>query len=73
MTAELAGMLTLKGEKKQEKEQKEPKEKSERSYGSFQRGFYVPEGVDRDKIAADFSKGVLTITTPKNGCLMQPP
>jgi hypothetical protein len=33
----------------------------ERSYGSFQRSFYVPEGVDRDKIAADFSKGVLTV------------
>jgi HSP20 family protein len=25
----------------------------------------VPEGVDREKIAADFSKGVLTITMPK--------
>ena len=62
-------MLTLKGEKREEKEQKEQKEKnfylSERSYGSFQRSFYVPEGVDRNKIAADFSKGVLTITMPK--------
>ena len=59
-------MLTLKGEKRQEKEQKEKNfYLSERSYGSFQRSFYVPEGVDRDKIAADFSKGVLTITMPK--------
>jgi HSP20 family protein len=59
-------MLTLKGEKQQEKEQKEKNfYLSERSYGSFQRSFYVPEGVDRDKIAADFSKGVLTITMPK--------
>ncbi len=59
-------MLTLKGEKKQEREQKEKSfYLSERSYGSFQRSFYVPEGVDRDKIAADFSKGVLTITMPK--------
>jgi nucleoside-triphosphatase THEP1 len=32
---------------------------------AFQRSFYVPEGVDRDKIAADFSKGVLTVTMPK--------
>ena len=59
-------MLTLKGEKRQEKEQKEKNfYLSERSYGSFQRSFYVPEGVDRGKIAADFSKGVLTVTMPK--------
>ena len=59
-------MLTLKGEKKEEKEQKEQNfYLSERSYGSFQRSFYVPEGVDRNKIAADFSKGVLTISMPK--------
>jgi HSP20 family protein len=79
VTAELPGMtekeievvvsgdtLSLKGEKRQEKEQKEKNfYLSERSYGSFQRTFVVPEGVDRDKIAADFSKGVLTITLPK--------
>jgi len=79
VTAELPGMtekeievvvsgdtLTLKGEKQAEKEQKEKNYYlSERSYGSFQRSFYVPEGVDRDKIAADFAKGVLTVTLPK--------
>jgi HSP20 family protein len=59
-------MLTLKGEKRQEKEQKEKSfYLSERAYGSFRRRFYVPEGVDRDKIAADFAKGVLTVTMPK--------
>jgi HSP20 family protein len=58
--------LTLKGEKRQEKEQKDKNfYLSERSYGAFQRSFYVPEGVDREKIAADFSKGVLTVTLPK--------
>ena len=25
----------------------------------------LPDGVDRDKISADFAKGVLTITMPK--------
>ena len=60
------GMLTLKGEKRQEKEQKDKNfYLSERSYGSFQRSFALPDGVDRDKIAADFAKGVLTITMPK--------
>ncbi len=58
--------LVLKGEKRQEKEEKGKNTYvSERSYGSFQRTFALPEGVDRDKIAADFSKGVLTVTLPK--------
>jgi HSP20 family protein len=80
VTAELPGMseteievvlsgdtLTLKRERRQEKEQKDKNfYLSERSYGSFQRSFYVPDGVDRDKIAADFSKGVFTLTMPKS-------
>ena len=62
----VSGDLTIKGEKRAEKEQKEKNfYLSERSYGSFRRNFYVPDGVDRDKIAADFSKGVLTVTMPK--------
>ena len=79
ITAELPGMsekdvevvmsgdtVTLKGEKREEKEQKDKNfYLSERSYGSFQRSFYIPDGVDRDKVAADFSKGVLTVTMPK--------
>jgi len=59
-------MLVLKGEKRQEKEEKDKNYHfSERSYGSFQRAFELPESVDRNKVAADFSKGVLTITLPK--------
>jgi len=58
--------LLLKGEKRQEKEEKEKNYYfSERAYGSFQRAFELPASIDRDKIAADFSKGVLTITLPK--------
>jgi len=60
------GMLTLKGEKRANREQKDKNfYLSERSYGSFQRSFYVPDGVNRDKIAADFANGVLTVTMPK--------
>jgi HSP20 family protein len=59
-------MLVLKGEKRQETEEKENNRYiSERTYGMFQRSFYLPDGVDRDKIAAEFSKGVLTMTLPK--------
>ena len=58
--------LVLKGEKRQEKEEKGKNTYvSERSFGSFQRAFTLPDGVDRGKIAADFSKGVLTVTLPK--------
>jgi HSP20 family protein len=59
-------MLVLKGEKRQESEQKDKNYHfSERSYGSFQRAFELPASVDRDKISADFSKGILTIDMPK--------
>jgi HSP20 family protein len=60
------GMLTLKGEKKQEKEEKAKQYwLSERAYGSFQRTFALSEGVDPTMVAAEFAKGVLTITLPK--------
>jgi HSP20 family protein len=59
-------VLVLKGEKHQETEEKGKNTYvCERSYGSFQRAFSLPDGVDRNKIAADFSKGVLTVTLPK--------
>ena len=66
-------MLVLKGEKRQEKEETDRDYHfSERSYGSFQRSFELPSSVDRNKIAADFSKGVLTITLPKTAEAQQP-
>ncbi len=60
-------VLTLKGEKRQEKEEKNKNwYVSERTYGAFQRAFELPQGVDRGKIAAEFAKGVLTVTLPKS-------
>jgi HSP20 family protein len=60
------GMLTIKGEKKEEKEEKKKDYYlSERRYGSFQRSFQVPDGVDVDKIEASFNDGVLTVKLPK--------
>jgi HSP20 family protein len=59
-------MLVLRGEKREEKEQKEKNDDmSERAYGSFQRVFTLPDGIDRDKIVADLAKGALMITLPK--------
>lgn len=60
------GVLTIKGEKKEETEEKRKNYYlSERRYGSFQRCFQVPDGVDGDKIEATFSKGVLKVKLPK--------
>lgn len=79
LTAELPGLdekdievkfsdrtLTIRGEKKEEKEEKKKDYYlSERHYGSFQRSFTVPDGVDPEKIEAAFKNGVLTVTLPK--------
>jgi HSP20 family protein len=60
------GTLAIRGEKKEEKEEKKKDHYiSERHYGSFQRSFTVPDGVDPDKIGAAFKNGVLTVTLPK--------
>jgi HSP20 family protein len=60
------GVLAIKGEKNEEKqEEKKDYHLSERRYGSFQRSFRIPEGVDAEKIDANFSKGLLTVKLPK--------
>ena len=58
--------LTIKGEKKEERERKKKNYHiSERSYGSFQRTFRVPSGVEHNKVNATYSKGVLNLSLPK--------
>jgi len=61
------GVLTIKGEKKEEKEEKRKDYYlSERRFGSFQRSFQVPNGIETDKIDANFKNGVLTVVLPKS-------
>jgi HSP20 family protein len=58
--------LTLKGERREETEEKETGVYIfERAYGSFQRSFDLPNGVDREKITAHLANGVLKVTLPK--------
>src|SRR5215470_12107793 len=60
------GRLMIKGEKQEEKqEEKQDYYIRERSFGSFERTFPVPDGVELDKVDASFKKGVLTVTLPK--------
>lgn len=61
------GVLTISGEKREESERKdEGVLVSERRYGSFRRQLTIPSNVDPQAIAADFDKGVLAITLPKD-------
>ncbi len=39
---------------------------SERAFGSLERSFNFPDGVDAGKISATLTKGVLAITPPRN-------
>ena len=58
--------LTIRGEKRQQAEDKtERVHRYERTYGSFERAFSLPTTVDPEKIAAQYSHGVLTVTIPK--------
>lgn len=60
------GTLTVKGEKKAETEEKKKDyHLMERHYGSFRRGFRLPDTVDESKVKAYFDKGVLKVTLPK--------
>ena len=80
LTAELPGLeekdfevfiednlLTLRGEKKEEhREDNENVHTFESSYGSFQRSFRLPEGVDSENVDAKFKNGLLTVHLKKD-------
>lgn len=58
--------LVIRGEKRDEREEEDEYYVfKERSFGSFERSFTLPANVDRDKVQARFSKGVLTVTVPR--------
>ena len=67
------GGITIKGQKKEEvEEKKKDYYVSERSYGSFERYFDLPDGVDADNIGATFKNGVLKVTMPKTAEAQKP-
>lgn len=61
------GVLTISGEKRREveKEKDDSYRLVERCYGRFERSFTLPRGVDAEKVSAEFSNGVLTVSLPK--------
>ena len=61
-----AGMITIKGERKQQKEDKSEKyHRVESFYGTFERSFSLPENVNSDAIRCESKDGVLTVHIPK--------
>jgi HSP20 family protein len=59
-------VLTISGSREAEHERKEQGwYRLERSYGSFSRSLTLPDGVDADKVEANFDRGVLEVTIPK--------
>lgn len=67
------GNLVIKGEKRENiEEKKKDYYLSERHYGSFERIFRLPKGIDVEKIDASFAKGVLTVSMPKSPEAIKP-
>jgi HSP20 family protein len=59
-------VLTISGERRAEFEDTQNGYyRVERAFGSFSRSLTLPEGVDADKISAEFENGVLEVTIPK--------
>ena len=60
-------MLTIKAEKKEEKkEEKGNGAVEQQSYSAFVRSVTLPEGIQRDKIKANYRNGVLEVHIPKS-------
>jgi HSP20 family protein len=59
-------VLTISGERKAEhEERKEGYYRVERASGAFSRSLTLPEGVDPDKVQAQFDRGVLEVRIAK--------
>jgi HSP20 family protein len=60
------GVLTVSGERKSEHEEKsEGYYRMERAFGGFSRSLSLPEGIDAERVTADFADGVLEVRIPK--------
>jgi HSP20 family protein len=59
-------MLSISSEKEETKEEKDKKyTRKEYSYSSFSRSFTLPEEINKEKIEASYSDGVLKISLPR--------
>ncbi|WDF79907.1 Hsp20/alpha crystallin family protein [Mucilaginibacter sp. AW1-7] len=66
-------VLTISSEKEESKEEKDEKyTRKEYNYSSFSRSFTLPEGTDKEKVAAKYENGILKITVPHNHAVKSP-
>lgn len=68
------GVLNIRGEKSEGRRENDHNRRYhllERTYGSFNRSFQLPHGLDESKIEASFDNGLLTVHVPK-AALPQP-
>lgn len=69
-----AGELVIRGERKQKEEVKEEHYyRMEASYGAFERQIAVPEGIDENKIVAEYRDGVLEVVVPAAAKALEAP
>ena len=60
------GALTVAGERRAEHEENsEGFYRVERAFGQFSRSMTLPDGIDAEKVSADFHDGVLEVRIPK--------
>lgn len=60
------GVLTISGERRGSDEQSgRGFHRMERSFGRFSRSLTLPDGIDADRVAAGFDRGVLEVRIPK--------
>jgi len=60
------GVLTIKGERKFESKYDQDQQlRIERHYGRFERQIALPEGVEPDKVEANYTDGVLEVRVPQ--------
>jgi HSP20 family protein len=60
------GVLTIAGERRDSRrEEGKGYHRVERSFGRFARTLSLPDGIDADRVAASFDRGVLEVRIPK--------
>ena len=57
--------LTIKGQRRSAETKKDSYFARELNYGSFERSFTLPEGVDPGKVTARYTNGMLEVQVPK--------
>ena len=68
------GQLVIRGERKRTEElEEEEYYRMKAAYGQFERRLPIPEGIDENKIVAEYSDGILEVVIPKAVTALEAP